>query len=83
MPGAVVRGTRDVWGCALLGLRPLGVGKRCAVGSYVADRERVRCMRIGRPCAGLMPRERGGVSNPSMGGANPPAVVLDRNGASG
>jgi hypothetical protein len=30
-----------------------------------------------------MPRERGSVSNPSVGGANPLAVVLDRNGASG
>ena len=38
MPGAVVRGTCDVWGvhrvvgCASLGVRPCSARKRCAVG---------------------------------------------------
>ena len=88
-PGMVVRGAHDVWGVCWVHvkpgvcLRPCRPEKRCVRPPFAADRDRTVRMRIGCVCWGGAEDAHGGVGNPSMGGVNPPALVLDRNYSSG
>ena len=67
-----------VVGCVFLQCRTAVCG-----GLIAADRACAERMRIGCVCWGGVEDARGGVGNPAMGGVNLPALVLDRNHASG
>ena len=73
-----VCGAVCVVGCVFLQCRTAVCG-----GLIAADRACAERMRIGCVCWGGVEDARGSVGNPSMGGVNPPALVLDRNHASG
>ena len=75
---------RALWWARDACLRPCSPSKRGARLSFAAERDRtpVHADRLSVCWAGVEDA-RGGVSSPSMGGVNPPALVLDRNHASG
>ena len=75
---------RALWWARDACLRPCSPSKRGARLSFAAERDRapVHADRLSVCWAGVEDA-RGGVSSPSMGGVNPPALVLDRNHVSG